>query len=166
MALSPMPETLADEAHESKSNAGLAPRCDDLDQSLGYTLRRAQLSIYSEFNVAMASFEIRPSQYAVLGLIQANPGLTQSAICGVLGIQKANFVALLDRLVERGLAERRKVSGDRRSSALYLTMEGKAFVRKMLAAHRKLERSLAGRLGETNSRLLLSLLREFCDNAP
>jgi DNA-binding MarR family transcriptional regulator len=166
MALSSTMANLADEANESGTNGGLSLRCDDLDQSLGYTLRRAQLSIYQEFTVAMSSLEIRPSQYAVLSLIQANPGLTQSAICGILGIQKANFVALLDRLVERGLAERRKVSGDRRSSALYLTLDGKAFVRRMITAHRKLEKSLASRLGETKSRLLLSLLREFCGNAP
>ena len=166
MALSSMMAVPANEATESQANGGFPLRCDDLEQSLGYTLRRAQLSIYQEFTVAMSSLEIRPSQYAVLSLIQANPGLTQSAICGILGIQKANFVALLDRLVERGLAERRKVSGDRRSSALYLTLEGKTFVRRMITAHRKLEKSLASRLGETKSRLLLSLLREFCDNAP
>jgi DNA-binding MarR family transcriptional regulator len=166
MALSSTMTALADEASESRASGGLPLQCDDLDQSLGYTLRRAQLSIYQEFTVAMSSLEVRPSQYAVLSLIQANPGLTQSAICEILGIQKANFVALLDRLVERGLAERRKVSGDRRSSALYLTPEGKVFVRRMITAHRKLEKSLASRLGETKSRLLLSLLREFCDNEP
>ena len=132
-----------------------------LDSSLGYSLRRAQLSTYREFTYFMDKLEVRPSQFAVLVLIRSNPGLTQAAVSETLGIQKANFVALLDRLEERGLAERRKVGGDRRSSALYLTRAGEIFAKKMEAVHGKLEAQLAARLGEKRSQQLLELLLEF-----
>jgi DNA-binding MarR family transcriptional regulator len=139
---------------------------DVLDNSLGYTLRRAQLSTFQEFTEYMASYDVRPAQFAVLVLIRANPGMTQSAIGGFLGIQKANFVNLLDRLADRGLTERRQVGGDRRSSALHLTKTGEAFVRKIEAAHETLEMRLSERLGERKSQQLLKLLREFCSKAP
>jgi DNA-binding MarR family transcriptional regulator len=136
-----------------------------LDASLGYSLRRAQLSTYRQFTAAMEKLEVRPSQFAVLSLIRSNPGLSQAAVSDTLGIQKANFVSLLDRLEERGLTERRKVGGDRRSSALYLTRTGEAFVRKMEAAHAKLEAKLLARLGEKRSRQLLDMLLEFSAKA-
>ena len=138
------------------------PATGALDASLGYSLRRAQLSTYEDFSSFIDKFEIRPSQFTVLVLIRSNPGLTQSAVSTTLGIQKANFVSLLDRLEERGLTERRKVGGDRRSSALHLTDAGEAFVKKLEAAHAAFEKKLTKRLGEKRSRQLLSLLHEFC----
>ena len=137
-----------------------------LDGSLGYSLRRAQLSTYREYDSFMARFDIRPSQFAVLTLIRSNPGSSQSAISTALGIQKANFVAVIARLKSRGLTERRKLRGDGRSSALYLTRSGELFCEKLQAAHAKMEAHLASRLGVRRSRQFLKLLREFASPEP
>jgi DNA-binding MarR family transcriptional regulator len=134
---------------------------DALDNSVGYTLRRAQLSTYELFSSTMDAFDVRPSQFAVLVLIRSNPGLTQSSICSALGIQKTNFVALLDKLEDRGLTVRRKVGGDRRSSALHLTPAGETFVAEMEAAHDAMEKKLSKRLGAAQTRDLLVALNEF-----
>lgn len=109
----------------------------------------------------MEPFDIRPSQLAVLVLIRSNPGLTQSAVCSALGIQKTNFVALLDKLEDRDLTVRRKVAGDRRSSALHLTPAGEIFVAAVEAAHDQMEKKLAKRLGTKRTRELLAMLHEF-----
>jgi DNA-binding MarR family transcriptional regulator len=137
-----------------------------LDSSLGYSLRRAQLSTYREYDSFMARFDIRPSQFAVLTLIRSNPGSSQSAISTALGIQKANFVAVIDRLESKGLIERRKLGGDRRSSALYLTRSGEVFCERVQAAHAKLEAQLDFRLGVRRSRQFLKLLHEFASREP
>jgi DNA-binding MarR family transcriptional regulator len=134
---------------------------ETLDRSLAYSLRRAQLSTYQDFTAFMADFDIRPSQLAVLMLIRSNPGQTQSAISATLAIQKANFVALLDGLEARDLTERRKVAGDRRAFALYLTRIGETLVRKLEAAHDEMEEKLKSRLGPKRSLQLLNLLHEF-----
>jgi DNA-binding MarR family transcriptional regulator len=134
-----------------------------LSSSIGFSLRRAQMSTFQEFTEAMEKHGIRPSQFAVLVLIRSNPGLKQSAISKALGIQKANFVALLDRLETRGLTERRTVGGDRRSFALHLTRAGEISVAKIEAAHLAFERGLIKRLGATQSKLLLQLLNDFSD---
>ena len=113
----------------------------------------------------MEPFDIRPSQLAVLILIRSNPGLTQSAICSALGIQKTNFVALLDKLDDRDLTVRRKVGGDRRSSALHLTPAGEIFVAAMEAAFGEMEKKLVKRLGTKRTRELLAILHEFAGQA-
>ena len=143
------------------SRTRVTVKTDALDKSLGYSLRRAQYSTYDSFSRAMEPFDLRPSQFAVLVLIGSNPGLTQSAICSALGIQKTNFVALLDKLEDRGLTERRKVGGDRRSSALHLTTAGEAFVAAVEAAHDQMEKKLSKRLGVKRTRELLAALHEF-----
>jgi DNA-binding MarR family transcriptional regulator len=154
------------QAPVSVSQTRIAVNTDALDKSVGYSLRRAQFSTYDSFTVAMEPFDIRPSQLAVLVLIRSNPGLTQSAICSALGIQKTNFVALLDKLEDRDLTVRRKVGGDRRSSALHLTPVGEAFVAALEAAHDQMEKKLAKRLGARRTRELLATLHEFAGHGP
>jgi DNA-binding MarR family transcriptional regulator len=147
--------------HARPANAAL--RSNALEQSIGYLLRRAQFSTYNEFSQTMEPFDLRPSQFAVLALIRSNPGLTQSAVCSALGIQKTNFVALLDKLESRGLTERRKLGGDRRASALHITHEGQDFVARMESAHAAMEGRVAQRLGVKRTRELMAVLREFID---
>jgi DNA-binding MarR family transcriptional regulator len=137
-----------------------------LDASPGYSLRRAQLSTYREYDSFLAKFDIRPSQFAVLVLIRSNPGLRQSAVATALGIQKANFVAVIDRLEARRPTERRSLHGDRRSSALYLTRSGETLCERLQAAHAKLEAKLASRLGIRGRKQFLEILHEFASLEP
>jgi DNA-binding MarR family transcriptional regulator len=102
-----------------------------LNDRLGYALRRAQIAVFRDFFDAFAEFDIRPGQYSVLTIVERNPGLSQTQVCDALGIQKANFVSVLDILVERGLVDRKPTPKDRRSYALFLTGAGKLLIRKL-----------------------------------
>jgi DNA-binding MarR family transcriptional regulator len=138
---------------------------ETLRRSIGFSLRRAQLSTYKEFGRFMDPLDVRPSQFAVLVLIRDNPGFSQSAISQTLGIQRANFVSLLDELQHRGWVERRKAENDRRSFALHLTREGEAIMKQVQAAHANFERGLLQRLDERSGKALLRLLNQFADAA-
>ena len=61
-------------------------------------LRRAQMSTVAEFVSVMKDVDLRPTQFAVLTIIKENPGVRQTEVCAALGIQKANFVPLLNEL--------------------------------------------------------------------
>ncbi|WP_341914478.1 MarR family transcriptional regulator [Ferrovibrio terrae] len=130
-----------------------------LDNLLGYRLRRAQLAVFQDFLVAMKGFELRPAQFSVLAIIAANPGLKQSRVSEALGINRANFVALLDELEQRKLARRAPAPGDRRSNALYLTPKGEGFLkdayRHLVGQH---EKRVEAVLGSADKQLLLGLL--------
>ena len=88
-------------------------------------------------------------------------GLLGEKCVQALGIQPANFVPLLDKLEQLGLTERRKVDGDRRSSALYLTRKGEMFIEMVEQEHNQMEAKLAARLGARRTAQLLRLLKEF-----
>ncbi|MGE0500385.1 MAG: MarR family winged helix-turn-helix transcriptional regulator [Rhizobiaceae bacterium] len=131
---------------------------------IGYKLRRAQLHVFQDFLGAFAAMKLRPAEFSVLALIAETSGQKQSEIAGKLGIKRANFVALMDGLERRGLAERRKSEGDRRSHSLHLTPAGVKFVRDMMAVWHEHENRLIDRLGGPAERdRLIDLLDSLLD---
>ena len=126
---------------------------------IGYRLRRAQLKVFQRFLAVFDELSLRPAEYSVLVLIADNPGRKQTEIAEVLGIKRANFVALVHEMEERGLVERRPAADDRRANALHLTKAGKAFLGRARAVHDEMEQNLVERLGGPKARdVLLGLL--------
>jgi DNA-binding MarR family transcriptional regulator len=125
---------------------------------IGYSLRRAQIAAFTDFIASLKRLELRPTIFGVLIVIDRNPGLPQSAVCAALGIQKANFVPLLNELERRRLAVRAEGATDRRSYALHLTAEGKDLLRRARELHGEHEERLARRLGSGGREQLLALL--------
>ncbi|MGE0744532.1 MAG: MarR family winged helix-turn-helix transcriptional regulator [Rhodospirillales bacterium] len=130
----------------------------DLPNYTGYLLRRAQLAVFDDFSRTFAAVDLRPAQFSVLLVIQKNPGLKQSEVSAALGIQRTNFVALIDKLEKRGLVRREPVAGDRRAYALVLTAAGRETLREALAIQARNEKRLAAMLGPGGRERLLELL--------
>jgi DNA-binding MarR family transcriptional regulator len=128
---------------------------------LGYLLRRAQMLAYADFIAELAELDLSPGQFGVLTVIDTNPGLRQSEVSAALGIQKTNFVAVLNEFERRGLAERRAAAGDRRSYALYLTAQGKALLRRARAAQARHEARIVEPLAAKERVQLLGLLAKL-----
>jgi DNA-binding MarR family transcriptional regulator len=130
-----------------------------LPEVVGYMLRRAQLAAFQDFLRSYAETNIRPAQYAVLTVIERNPGLRQSQVSAALGIKRANLVALLDSLETRGFAKRVPVASDRRSYALHLTEAGAALMVKLAEINAAHEKRVTAKIGESGRRELLQLLQ-------
>ena len=124
----------------------------------GYMLRRAQFAAFNDFLRYFEDLGVRPVQYAVLTVIDRNPGLKQSQVSEALGIKRANLVAILDALERRGLARREAVATDRRSYALRLTDKGTALMKDLRARSQEHEKRLAATIGEDGRQQLLKLL--------
>ena len=130
----------------------------NLDRSLGYAIRRAQIRVYQMFADFMHDFNIRPAQYALLVFIHENPGVTQSVVGNALGIEKANLAGLLIEMHPRRLIERKSLSSDRRAYSLHLTASGQKLIRKLLKRHGQYEDALARSLHPGDREHLLLLL--------
>jgi len=68
------------------------------------------------------------AQWIVLFRLREQEGLSQVDLADVLELQPISLVRLLDRLVERGLLERRHDPKDRRANRLFLTERGHQLV--------------------------------------
>ncbi|MBR0794474.1 winged helix-turn-helix transcriptional regulator [Bradyrhizobium jicamae] len=143
--------------HDAEREIGL----DALVGHAGYAVRRFQLWIFQDFIKTLAAVDIRPTQYSVMTVIGANPGLSQMAVAKRLGIERARLVHLLDSLEARDLVNRIPSATDRRSHALHLTTSGKAALaqfRRLAAEH---ERHVAEKIGKENRERLLQILAAF-----
>jgi DNA-binding MarR family transcriptional regulator len=134
-----------------------------LRQIVGYNLRRAQIGLFKLFSESFSAVDIRPTQFSILVIIEANPGLKQSELSAALSVKRTNMVALLDRLEERGLIRREISPLDRRAHGLYLTEQGVAFLADLHGIHRQLENHLAELLGAEGKHQLLRQLRRLND---
>jgi DNA-binding MarR family transcriptional regulator len=132
-----------------------------LDEHLGYFARRLQVWIFQDFVRSLAAFDIRPAQYSVLIVIEANPGLSQADLGERLGIERARLVRLLDGLERRGLIRRKPSPSDRRSHALHLTREGQRDLEPIKSLAAEHEARLAAHLGPKKRQALLSALRDL-----
>ncbi|HEY8579750.1 MAG TPA: MarR family transcriptional regulator [Beijerinckiaceae bacterium] len=128
----------------------------ELATFLGYALRRAQLAVFEDFRRSVGMLGMRPAQFSVLVTIDASPGLKQTEVAAALGIQRANFVAMVNELERRGWIERRPL--DRRSLALHLTEAGAAKLAEGLEAQRAMEARYERILGPGGRQTLLDLL--------
>ncbi len=107
---------------------------------LGFHVRLAQIAIYRDFAAAITEVDLTQKQFAVMQIVAANPGPSQIDIANLLDMDRASMMAIIDRLQNRRLIERRRSKDDRRRQELYLTEEGQALLaraRDLVADHEK-----------------------------
>jgi DNA-binding MarR family transcriptional regulator len=105
---------------------------------IGFHLRLAQIAVFRDFAATTGELDITPGLFAVLVLIESNPGLKQTELANAVGLDRSSIVAVIDNLERRGLVLRRAVATDRRSNALRLTAAGATLLKKLkrlVAAH-------------------------------
>jgi len=144
---------------EEMRSGGLA--LGALDKIFGFHLRMAQAVVYRDFVESLGELAITQKQFAVLALVDANPGASQVEIAETLGTDRATMMALVDRLDQRGWIERQVAATDRRRQALFLTEAGKAIharALELVLAHET--RLMTGIPAEERS-ACLSLLRRL-----
>ncbi len=133
----------------------------DLDEHLGYVLRRAQLAGFDAFHRATASVDITPARYTAFTIVAANPGLTQSALGAALGTARSGAMTVVNWMEKRGLVERRHRPDDGRSWGLYLTRRGESRLRTLNRRVRAHDAAFAARLSEPELALLRRLLEKL-----
>jgi DNA-binding MarR family transcriptional regulator len=148
-------------AELQRDDAGAPLDLSALNSIVGYPLRRAQLAVFDDFNRRFAALELSPAQYSTLLAIAANPGRNQSEIAGALGILRPNFVAMMDELERRGLAERLRSAADRRSRALALTEAGHQLVARARRVQGEQEKEIERLVGREGRQTLVAMLQRL-----
>ncbi len=118
-----------------------------LKNHTAYLLRLTQMALSDQLSLVLRKLDVKPMQYMVLALIEANPKIQQGSAAEILGIQKTNFVAMVTTLSDLGLVERKAVMNDRRSFGLVLTSDGHKLYKQAHAIVQAHEQRLKDRLG-------------------
>jgi DNA-binding MarR family transcriptional regulator len=149
---------LSERQHEASVEG---PSLGGLETQVGFLLRLAQVAVFKDLIAALKPFDLRPTDFSVLLVIEATPGLKQQAVGEALRIQRPNLVTILDQLQGRGLVLRGAVPGDRRSYALTLTTEGETLLAKAKTAHARHDRKVSGALAGLDKAALIDALERI-----
>jgi Transcriptional regulators len=132
-----------------------------LEHTFGFLLHAAWRDALKAFNAFFAGTDMTPSAYAVLMLIQSNPGCAPGDLSEIMGITSNNMTRTLDDLVARKLAVRRVSDADRRVRLLYLTDAGVAFLKELRRRHAAYEAHFDEQIGAERIAALCDILRRF-----
>lgn len=135
-----------------------------LDDLIGFQLRVAQTRVFRDFEHSVESLGITLGGFAVLEVLQQNPGLTQSKLAEAVCLDRSSVVPLLDKLEKKGLLSRQASTTDRRNNHLFLSKQGTELLnasKQRVAEH---EARIAKGLNREERKALISLLARLAPN--
>ena len=134
-----------------------------LSDLIGFNLRMAQNTMYRHYTSSVAKLRLGQREFAVLELIDRNPGVSQVDLAAVLGVDRPGMMTVIDRLQNRGLVIRKRSESDRRRQELHLTPKGRKLlvrVRVVVRGHEKVYASLFNKREEA---LLTAFLQRIAE---
>jgi DNA-binding MarR family transcriptional regulator len=134
---------------------------DNLQDLIGYGIRRAQLAVFQSFKEAMGDLAVTTAQFSVVRVVHDNPGLNQTSLANALGVETPRMVLILDDLEARDLVVRVASTMDRRSRAIYLTDEGNRMLGLLEERTEAHNRDLIERLRGDDWEVLARMLRNL-----
>ncbi|MFT4249718.1 MAG: MarR family transcriptional regulator [Pseudomonas sp.] len=137
-----------------------------LTRLLGFRLTRTELQIRRMFLECVRAYELKPVDFSVLVLVDANSGANQRQLAEVLDVSPPNLAIVIARLVKRRLLRQVRGRQDRRMQHLYLTTAGKALLDQAEAAVQQMEARLLEALGGSGGRSLLRALDQLSRLGP
>jgi DNA-binding MarR family transcriptional regulator len=117
----------------------------------------------AKFAERLAPLGLTPPHAGIFGVLSASEGLSQQALCEILGILPSRLVVLVDELEGRGFVERRDSPDDRRSYALHVTEKGRQALEAIGRVAREHDAALCAALSEKEREQLCSLLQRIAE---
>lgn len=130
---------------------------------VGFNLRIAQIASYQAFASLAQAIGVSPGRFAVLMLIDRNPGIRLTELSRANARDKSSLTPVLEDLVRRGLVLRQRDTEDRRAYRLSLTASGRAMLAKLLSCAKQHEANIEDILGQRDSAALVRILRKLSD---
>lgn len=112
------------------------------------------------FAEALRPLGIDPREWSLLRYVAASEGQAQQTLAERLAIPASRIVALVDRLEEAGLIERRPDPTDRRVRALHVTAEGRRVLGRAIEAAIAFEKQFCAALEPAEREQLIDLLQK------
>jgi DNA-binding MarR family transcriptional regulator len=136
-----------------------AQRLLDLLNALGSTTFRQMVwQRLSELDLTFA-------QSQVLFHVNDHPGCPMGDVAKAFGVTLPAVTHIVDRLVQKGLAARGAVPGDRRVAALELTPPGRALAQELHATRTRAMEAILARVSPAERRRIVSGVESLVDAA-
>ena len=133
----------------------------DIDDQVGFLLRRAHQRHAALFQEAMAGFDLTPTQFNALIRIVELGAATQNHLGRLTAMDPATIQGVVRRLMDRGLVNRRPDPSDRRATLLTPTTEGLDLAAQAVETGRAITEATLAPLTAAERRTVTALLRKL-----
>jgi len=149
---------VAEEKEELRVEPPVAERAP---RSVGFLI--SQLGFFSSkgFMEALEPVGIDPREFLLLRFVATAEGQSQQALAERLAVPASRMVALVDRLEEAGLVERRPNLEDRRIRGLHLTRKGRGALERAGKIAIDYETRLCAGINREERETLIDLLQKL-----
>lgn len=108
---------------------------------------------------------INPVAIGVPALLKSHPGLSQTELADLMGVERMTAGMQVEQCIKAGLVRRHRSSEDRRKYVLNVTAKGLANLERIARLIPQHEQSLFGSLSARDRRSLYRLLGRLIDDA-
>lgn len=108
---------------------------------------------------------IKPASIGIPALLKAHPGLSQTELADLMGIERMTAGLQVKRCIRSGVVRREQSAADRRAYRLYVTPKGLANLRRIAKLVPLHEQYLFGRLSRSERSQLYRLLRKLIEGS-
>jgi len=129
----------------------------------GHLMRRAQQRAVEIHWQAVGEDGLLPPQFAVMLTVYQNPGLNQTALVNLTGIDRSTVADMIPRLIKKGYLERKRTPEDQRAKKLWITPEGEAMVRRNAEATFAAQSEILAPVPAGERKRFMDLLRLVAD---
>ncbi|MCP4330695.1 MAG: winged helix-turn-helix transcriptional regulator [Alphaproteobacteria bacterium] len=129
----------------------------------GHLMRRCQQRAVEIYVSEVGRNGPTPRQFAALITVRQHPGLSQTDLVNLTGIDRSTIGDLISRLIRRGWLRRRRTSRDARAYALYVTTEGEQILERAVPAINAAQERILAPLAPARRSEFMSCLRTMAD---
>jgi len=156
---------------EMNTGGDAAPSREAPDEETALALRtwialaRAHNAVSARATADVARHDLTVAEFGVLEALYHKGPMLLSEVQRRILVSSGGITYLVDRLVKRGLVERRDCPGDRRARLAALTDEGERLVREIFPEHAAVIRDALAGLGQAEKRQATRLLHAVLGGA-
>lgn len=127
----------------------------------GHLIRRSQQIAVALFAEEVGALELTPVQFAVLMAVVNHPEIEAASVSDLIAFDRSTLADVLERLISRGLIERRVSARDRRAKSLVATPEGVAVFQRAVPAVQRVQERILEPLPEIDRAVYVAMLRKL-----
>jgi DNA-binding MarR family transcriptional regulator len=136
---------------------------EQLEKSSLHLLHRVCQCADDLFQLEMAGLGLTPRQFAVLLVVSRDEGLSQTELVERTGIDRSTLADLVQRMLKKGLLQRRRSRQDARAYSVRLTEQGWSSLRTAEPVARRIDQRLLAVLPGKRAEEFLSSLNTIVE---
>jgi MarR family transcriptional regulator, lower aerobic nicotinate degradation pathway regulator len=129
----------------------------------GHVIRRLQQYAVLIFHEETAGFDLTPTQYVTLEVLEHRPGIDQVTLSELTAIDRSMTARIVDALARRDLIDKRSAANDRRANSLFITAKARRLLAGIEASVDRSQAKILAPLRPAERRQFMRMIKTLLD---